>query len=56
MQDQVQALLEKGVEAAVISSNNGEKHNLDIMERLLGRSLRATSSKKGAMKLSIDRL
>ena len=45
MQDQVQALLEKNIHAAVISSNNGEKHNMDIMERLLGRSLRANTKK-----------
>ena len=39
MQDQVQALLDKGIEAAVISSNHGEKHNVNVMERLLGRTL-----------------
>lgn len=41
MADQSQALLDKGIAAAVISSSNGEGKNLDVMERLLGRSLRA---------------
>jgi RecQ family ATP-dependent DNA helicase len=45
MVDQVQALLSKGVEAAVISSSNGERANLDILERVLGRSLRAQKNK-----------
>ena len=35
MKDQVQALTEKGVQAAAISSNNKEKINKDIMERLI---------------------
>jgi RecQ family ATP-dependent DNA helicase len=41
MADQTQSLLDKGIAAAVISSSNGERCNLDVMERLLGRSLRA---------------
>lgn len=45
MQDQVQALCEKGVAAAVISSGNGERVNREIMERLLGRSLLARPQK-----------
>lgn len=49
MQDQVQSLVEKGVQAAVISSNNGEKHNLDVMERLVGRGLRATKKPVGPL-------
>jgi RecQ family ATP-dependent DNA helicase len=40
MTDQVQALISKGIEAAVISSANGERVNLDVLERVLGRSLR----------------
>ena len=46
MADQVQALISKGIEAAVISSTNGERHNLDILERVLGRSLRRQRQKK----------
>jgi superfamily II DNA helicase RecQ len=38
MVDQVKALNEKGVKAALISSGNGEKANREIMEQLLGRS------------------
>jgi len=38
MVDQVQALHDKGIEAEVISSSNGEQKNKDVMERLLGRS------------------
>jgi ATP-dependent DNA helicase RecQ len=45
MADQVQALLAKGIAAACISSSNGERGNLDVMERLLGRSLRASQKK-----------
>jgi superfamily II DNA helicase RecQ len=41
MQDQVQALNEKGVAAAVISSGNGDRVNREIMERLIGRTLLA---------------
>jgi superfamily II DNA helicase RecQ len=37
MQDQVQGLVAKGISAAIISSNNTERQNNDIMERLLGR-------------------
>jgi ATP-dependent DNA helicase RecQ len=39
MQDQVRALNERGVAAALISSGNGDRQNREIMERLLGRSL-----------------
>lgn len=39
MVDQVKALNDKGVKAALISSGNGEKTNREIMEQLLGRSL-----------------
>ena len=46
MHDQVQSLVDKGVAAAVISSSNGEKHNNQIRERLLGRSLRVKASKE----------
>lgn len=45
MQDQVQALNDKGVAAALISSGNGDRHNREIMERLLGRSLAARPQK-----------
>jgi hypothetical protein len=41
MVDQVQACLAKGIEAAVLSSSNGERVNLDTLERVVGRSLRA---------------
>ena len=37
MVDQVKALNDKGVKAALISSGNGEKTNREIMEQLLGR-------------------
>jgi superfamily II DNA helicase RecQ len=47
MQDQVQSLISKGIQAALISSNNGEKNNLDVMERLVGRSLRASRKNLG---------
>lgn len=40
MVDQVQACQSKGIEAAVISSSNGERANLDTLERVVGRSLR----------------
>jgi ATP-dependent DNA helicase RecQ len=39
MVDQVKALNEKGVKAALISSGNGEKTNREVMEQLLGRRL-----------------
>jgi superfamily II DNA helicase RecQ len=39
MVDQVKALNDKGVTAALISSGNGEKTNKEIFEQLLGRSL-----------------
>lgn len=39
MVDQVKALNDKGVKAALISSSNGEKQNREIMEHLLGRRL-----------------
>lgn len=45
MQDQVAALLERGIEAATITSANGERQNLDTMERLVGRSLRNRQKK-----------
>ena len=45
MNDQVQSLVKKGVEAAVISSANGESRNLDVLERILGRSLRQRKRK-----------
>ncbi len=44
MVDQVQACLAKGIEAAVLSSSNGERVNLDTMERVVGRRLRAKAS------------
>ena len=50
MTDQVQALNDKGIEAAVISSSNGERKNMDVMERLLGRSLRARKKPSGQLK------
>lgn len=46
MVDQVQACLSKGIEAAVISSSNGERANLDTLERVLGRSLRPSKKKQ----------
>lgn len=48
MQDQARGLTEKGVEAAVISSTNTTKQNDEIMERLLGRILRAAPKSKSA--------
>lgn len=51
MNDQVRALTEKGVQAAVISSNNCEKHNKEIIERLLnGRGSRKQESSIGSRK------
>jgi ATP-dependent DNA helicase RecQ len=41
MNDQVQALNACGVPAAVLSSAQGEEHNMSIFERALGRTLRA---------------
>jgi RecQ family ATP-dependent DNA helicase len=40
MQDQVQALLGKGIDAAIISSANSEGKNMDVVERLLGHRTR----------------
>lgn len=37
MQDQVQSLLSKGIQAAVISSANGARHNEQVLQRLLGK-------------------
>jgi ATP-dependent helicase YprA (DUF1998 family) len=45
MQDQVSGLIDRGISAAVISSSNTEKQNLEILERLLGRSLRDMKGK-----------
>ena len=45
MVDQVKALNDKGVTAALISSGNGEKANREIFEQLLGRSHSNTKSK-----------
>jgi ATP-dependent DNA helicase RecQ len=41
MVDQVKALNDKGIKAALISSGNTEKINREIFEQLLGRSLTA---------------
>ena len=46
MVDQVKALNDKGVKAALISSGNGEKTNREIMEQLLGRSLSNSKVKR----------
>lgn len=46
MQDQSQALVRRGVSAAVLSSSNGDRVNREIMERLLGRSLLVGQKKK----------
>lgn len=40
MQDQVNSLMQKNIQAAVLSSANGERRNKEIIERLLGRRLR----------------
>jgi RecQ family ATP-dependent DNA helicase len=45
MVDQVQALVAKGISAAIISSSNTEGQNMDIVERLLGYRVRKTKSK-----------
>lgn len=46
MQDQVEALRNKGISAAVLSSVNGVRANQEILECLLGRRIRKTKSKK----------
>ena len=46
MVDQVKALNEKSVVAALISSGNGEKANKEIFEQLLGRSLSNSKVKR----------
>lgn len=46
MVDQVQSLLARGIEAALLSSASGERHNTHILERLLGRSRNETKTKK----------
>lgn len=51
MVDQVQSLVEKGIEAAVISSSNGERANLDVLERMAGRSLRKSKKKAASAQL-----
>lgn len=45
MVDQVQALNDKGVSAALISSASGARHNKEVMERLLGRTSKAPKKK-----------
>lgn len=45
MVDQVQALNDKGVSAALISSANGAKNNKEVMDRLLGRASKASKKK-----------
>ena len=45
MVDQVQALNNKGVAAAHVSSANGVRHNNEVMERLLGRPLNSQKKK-----------
>ena len=49
MVDQVQALLEKGVSAALVSSASGQRNNAIVMERLLGRRF-GKSNDKSALK------
>jgi superfamily II DNA helicase RecQ len=44
MQDQVQALNQKGIPAALVSSSQTETQNRAVLERLLGRSLLSNSS------------
>jgi len=45
MVDQVQALNDKGVSAALVSSASGARNNNEVMERLLGRPLKAQKKK-----------
>ena len=45
--DQVQALLDKKIDAAFLSSQLSEGKKLDLLERLLRRSLRSKNKKKG---------
>jgi ATP-dependent helicase YprA (DUF1998 family) len=45
MVDQVQSLIARGIEAALLSSASGERHNTQILERLLGRSLKKETQK-----------
>ncbi len=52
MVDQVQGLLQKGVEAAMISSSNSAKENQMIMQRLLGKNHDERNSKSTKTKSS----
>lgn len=55
MQDQVQALINKGVEAAVLSSVNGEKQKKHILDRLRGsRIVTITATTTTSMKKNND--
>ena len=47
MVDQVQTLIARGIEAALLSSASGERNNTQVLERLLGRSLNANTKKTG---------
>jgi ATP-dependent DNA helicase RecQ len=47
MNDQVKALCDKGIAAAVISSSIEDRDNTDTMERLLGRNLQAQQAISG---------
>ena len=54
MQDQVQALLRKGISAAVVSSANGERKNAQILDRLLGRTTTTTTTTTNIKKNDIN--
>jgi superfamily II DNA helicase RecQ len=55
MVDQVKALNDKGVTAALISSGNGEKINREIFEKLLGRS-QSNAKEKRQLKINEQEL
>jgi DEAD/DEAH box helicase len=46
MEDQVQALLSKGVAAAVLASSKSDAHNRTVLERLVGRPMLQSQPKK----------
>lgn len=50
MQDQVKALCDKGIEAAIISSSQSAKSNTEVMERLLQRRIGTASSSLSSKK------
>ena len=54
MIDQVQSLLEKGIEAASICSSNGQRVNMAVMQRLVGKNDKQDANKDNQNQTSIN--